>query len=147
MAWELKLGSRTARAEVDRLEDGRYRVLLDGEEHLVDYRRLGAGRAHLMDGARSLEVITRQSDADTIEVTLYGRTHAVEAIDERRKDAWLDDTLSMIGTPGGTEWWAEVAFLYSPAVREAIERRLANGATLPPPWTDTLSFFAREGSA
>ena len=116
MAWELTLGNRTARAEVTRLEDGRYRVLLDGNEHLVDYRRLGPRRAHMMDGARSLEVIACPGNDDCIEVTLYGRTHVVAAIDERRK---VLDALGPGGGKGGA--WALRSPMPGKVVRVLVE--------------------------
>lgn len=67
-------------------------------------------------------------------------------IDELRKRAWVDDCLMMLVTPGGAEWWAHTKILFTPQVRDEIERRLQDPSTLPPPWSETLPFFRDESA-
>lgn len=69
--------------------------------------------------------------------------HDQGLIDDARKRAWVDDSLMMLGTAGGAEWWADTKFLFTPQVRAALEQRLEKPDTLPPPWTVTLPFFQR----
>ena len=65
-------------------------------------------------------------------------------IDEPRTVAWVDNSLGLIQTPGGREWWSETKFLYSPQVRDELERRLEDPSNLPDAWTKTLTWFRPE---
>jgi hypothetical protein len=67
--------------------------------------------------------------------------HEQGLIDDTRSRAWVDDTLSFICTAGGTAWWSDAKILFTPQVREELERRLEDPGTLPPAWTETLPWF------
>jgi hypothetical protein len=70
--------------------------------------------------------------------------HAQGAIDDEHKRSWIDDSLGMINTPGGLEWWSRTKFLYNPQVRVELESRLQDPSNLPAGWTTTLPFFRNE---
>lgn len=70
-------------------------------------------------------------------LTLY----AQGVIDDKRKSAWVDDSLAMILTPGGRDWWSETKLLFTPQVRAELEGRLQGRSSLPEAWTTTLPWF------
>jgi hypothetical protein len=67
--------------------------------------------------------------------------HEQGVIDDKRKRAWVDDSLGLILTPGGSEWWSEVNAVFTPNVRDELESRLEEPSTLPAGFTTTLSWF------
>ncbi len=54
--------------------------------------------------------------------------------------AWVDNSLGLLTTPGGRDWWSEAKFLFTPQVRDELEQRLQQSASLPPAWT-TISWW------
>lgn len=56
-------------------------------------------------------------------------------MDDAQATPWVDNMLGVIITPGGSEWWRESQFFFTPQLREELNKRLANAGTLPPPWT------------
>ncbi len=89
---------------------------------------------------------------DQLRVHLYGAEMIVhlDAVltlreqglsDDDSVDAWVDNSLGLILTPGGLEWWSDVKFVFTPRVRGEIERRLQDPSSLPAPWTEALPFF------
>ena len=62
-------------------------------------------------------------------------------IDRDSADAWVDNSLGLILTPGGLEWWSDMKFLFAPLVRGEIERRLQDPSSLPTAWTEAIPFF------
>ena len=56
-------------------------------------------------------------------------------IDDDQTTPWIDNMLGVLVTPGGSDWWREAQFFFTPQVRETLNGRLANASTLPPPWT------------
>ena len=67
--------------------------------------------------------------------------HDQGVIDELRKRAWVDDSLGLLCTPGGAEWWSELKGVFTPQVRSELERRLEDRSTLPAAWSETLPFL------
>jgi hypothetical protein len=71
--------------------------------------------------------------ATHLEAILTMRSQSL--IEDAKATAWVNNMLGVLITPGGSEWWRESQFFFSPLVREALNQRLANAGTLPPPWT------------
>jgi hypothetical protein len=67
---------------------------------------------------------------------------AQELIDEDLSHPWVDNSLGVILTPGGAEWWAETNFYFTPQVRDELDRRLGAPDTLPPAWTHFPAWIA-----
>jgi biotin carboxyl carrier protein len=65
------------------LDDGRWRFVVDGREHLVDSRQTGAGTFSLLidHATAEVSVVARGED---YAVTIDGRTHRLRLLDERR---------------------------------------------------------------
>jgi len=70
--------------------------------------------------------------------------HEQGVIDDERKVAWVDDSLALLVTTGGREWWSDTKFLFTPQVRDELERRLQDISSLPAGWTETLPFFRKD---
>jgi hypothetical protein len=70
--------------------------------------------------------------------------HEQGIIDDSRKEAWVDDCLGMINTPGGLEWWSNTMFLFTPQLQGELESRIRDPSSLPDGWTTTLPFFRIE---
>ena len=56
-------------------------------------------------------------------------------IDEGQALAFVHNMLGVLITPGGAEWWLESQFFFSPLLRDTLNKRLAQSASLPPAWT------------
>ena len=56
-------------------------------------------------------------------------------IDEPQALAFVHNMLGVLATPGGAEWWKESQFFFSPLLRDTLNKRLAQPASLPPAWT------------
>jgi biotin carboxyl carrier protein len=67
---------------VEPLEDGRYRVTVDGREHVVDSRRTGEGTFSLLIEHAAAEVSVT-SRGDDFQVVVGGRAHRLRLLDER----------------------------------------------------------------
>ena len=61
-------------------------------------------------------------------------------VDEGLNKAWVDHALGIITTPGGQQWWLSMSFSFNARVRTVIEQRLADTASLPPPFTVITSY-------
>ncbi|MCO4770367.1 MAG: acetyl-CoA carboxylase biotin carboxyl carrier protein subunit [Deltaproteobacteria bacterium] len=83
MAWEVTLGDRARRMEVEEIEGG-YRVIVDGEPVEVHASFPQAGVLRMVHGARSYSVDVRAT-ADGQEAVLGGVRYDVGVIDERDK--------------------------------------------------------------
>jgi biotin carboxyl carrier protein len=68
--------------EVEPLADGRWRVAVDGREHVVDSRQTGRGTFSLLidHAATELSVMSR---GDEFQVVVGGRSHRLRLLDER----------------------------------------------------------------
>ena len=67
---------------VEPLEDGRYRVTVDGREHVVDSRKTGEGTFSLLIEHAAAEVSVT-SRGDDFQVVVGGRAHRLRLLDER----------------------------------------------------------------
>jgi biotin carboxyl carrier protein len=59
MTFEIEIGGRVRSVSVERADPGRYRIVLDGQPHVVDVARIGEYGLSIVfdgDGARSREV-------------------------------------------------------------------------------------------
>lgn len=78
MTFEIDLNGRTRTVAIEKTTAGHYRVLLDGEPHMVDAARVGVhGLSLLLDGEQgvSREVqVTPASTGSELLITLGGRT-------------------------------------------------------------------------
>lgn len=78
MTFEIDLNGRTRTVAIEKTSEGQYRVLLDGEPHMVDAARVGVhGLSLLLDGDHgvSREVqVTPTATRGALLVTLGGRT-------------------------------------------------------------------------
>lgn len=83
MAWEITLGERTSRVEVEDI-DGGYRLTVDGEVVEVEASFPQAGVLRMVHGGRSHSVDVRPVQ-DGQEVVLGGVRYDVDVIDERDK--------------------------------------------------------------
>jgi hypothetical protein len=70
--------------------------------------------------------------------------HDQGVIDELRTRAWVDDSLGLLGTRGGAEWWSDVKSVFTPQVRGELDRRLEDRSTLPAAWSETIPFLRVE---
>ena len=76
------VGDETRAVEVEALEDGRWRIAIDGREHLVDCRQTGAATFSLLIGHATAEVSVARR-GDEFAVAVEGRTHRLRLLDER----------------------------------------------------------------
>ena len=76
------VGEATHALEVEPLEDGRWRVAIDGREQVVDSRQTGQGTFSLLidHAATELSVTSR---GDEYQVVIGGRAHRLRLLDER----------------------------------------------------------------
>lgn len=56
-------------------------------------------------------------------------------IDDDQTTPWVNNLLGVLLTPGGSEWWREAQFFFTPQLRDTLNLRLADTSTHPPPWT------------
>jgi hypothetical protein len=54
--------------------------------------------------------------------------------------SWEDNLLGVLQTPGGSIWWKQCHFFFDREVVDRLNERLADPASLPPPWT-TISWW------
>ena len=80
--FEAVLGDETHTVAVETLEDGRYRVLVDDREHVVDCRQTGAATFSLLIGHATADVSVARRGED-FSVAVDGRTHHLRLLDER----------------------------------------------------------------
>jgi len=76
------VGEATHALEIEPLDDGRWRVAIDGREHVVDSRQTGQGTFSLLidHAATELSVTSR---GDEYQVVIGGRAHRLRLLDER----------------------------------------------------------------
>jgi biotin carboxyl carrier protein len=76
------VGEETHALEVEPLADGRWRIAVDGREHVVDSRQTGQGTFSLLidHAATELSVMSR---GDEFQVVVGGRAHRLRLLDER----------------------------------------------------------------
>jgi hypothetical protein len=55
MRFDIEAGGTERSVQVERQPDGRFRVVLDGHEHLVDAQQTDAGWSLIFEDGRSLE--------------------------------------------------------------------------------------------
>ena len=77
------VGEATHALEVEPLEDGRFRVSIDGRERIVDSRRTGAATFSLLIEHATADVSV-QSRGEEFTVSVQGRTHRLRLLDERK---------------------------------------------------------------
>lgn len=56
-------------------------------------------------------------------------------------DAWEDNVMGFLQTPGGAKWWSECEYVFLDIARERIKLRMADRDNLPPSWTETMSWW------
>ena len=56
-------------------------------------------------------------------------------------EAWENNVIGFLQTNGGARWWSAAEYLSLPSARERIRIRLADPDTLPPSWTETISWW------
>lgn len=84
MAYIATLGDQTHRIEIQELEeDHLYRVLIDGEELVIDGRKLSGHMYSLLVGNRSFTADVAVKD-DIYTVACEGKSFRLKLIDERR---------------------------------------------------------------
>jgi len=84
MAYIATLGEQTHRIEIQELEEDHvYRVVIDGEELVIDGRKLSAHMYSLLVGDRSFTVDVATKD-DTYTVACEGKSFRLQLLDERR---------------------------------------------------------------
>ncbi len=84
MAYIATLGDQTHRIEIQELEeDHLYRILIDGEELVVDGRKLSGHRYSLLVGTRSFTADVAAKD-DVYTVACEGKSFHLKLLDERR---------------------------------------------------------------
>ncbi|HWP57557.1 MAG TPA: biotin/lipoyl-containing protein [Candidatus Acidoferrales bacterium] len=83
MAYIAKLGERTYNLEIEEVGEHLYKVVIDGNELLVDGRKTGRTNYSLIIDRRSFEVDVDVSD-DEFRVLADGRTYHVRLVDERK---------------------------------------------------------------
>ena len=84
MAYIATLGEQTHRIEVQELEeDHLYRIVIDGEELIVDGRKLSGHMYSLLMDNRSFTVDVATKD-DTYTVACEGKSFRLQLLDERR---------------------------------------------------------------
>jgi biotin carboxyl carrier protein len=76
------VGEATHALEIQPLGDGRYRVIIDGREQVVDSRQTGQGTFSLLIEHATAEVSV-SSRGDEFQVVVGGRTHRLRLLDER----------------------------------------------------------------
>ena len=76
------VGDETHAVEIEQLEDGRFRVLIDGRERIVDSRQTGPATFSLLIEHATADVSV-SSRGDDYVVALGGRTHRLKLLDER----------------------------------------------------------------
>jgi biotin carboxyl carrier protein len=83
MAFVAKLGEESSLVEIEEIGKGLYRVVVDGNELLVDGKKTGRTSYSLILNSRSFEVEVDHS-ADEYRVLVDGRNYRVHLVDERR---------------------------------------------------------------
>ncbi len=76
------VGESEHQVAVERLEDGRWRVSVDGREHVVDSRQTSQGSFSLLIEHAAAEVGVT-SRGEEFQVVVGGRTHRLRLLDER----------------------------------------------------------------
>lgn len=64
--------------------------------------------------------------------------------EEERAEAWIGDSLSLILSPGGAEWWKASKHVFVRKVRDRLDARLEDPASLPDAFTQSLPFFRKD---
>ncbi len=84
MAYIATLGDQTHRIEIQELEeDHRYRVVIDGEELIIDGRKLSGHMYSLLVGDRSFTADVAAKE-DIYTVACEGKSFRLKLLDERR---------------------------------------------------------------
>lgn len=84
--------------------------------------------------AQQLRIHTFNVEMAThLDAILTMRSHKL--MDAAQAKPWVDNMLGVIITPGGSEWWRESQFFFTPQLRGELNKRLADAGTLPPRWT------------
>jgi len=83
MAFITKLGERTYTVEIEEIDKSLYRVVVDGNEFLVDGKKIGVTNYSLIIDNRSFEVDVDISE-DEYRVLVDGRSYHIQLVDERR---------------------------------------------------------------
>ncbi len=83
MAFIAKLGDRTYTVEIEEMDRSLYRVAVDGEEFLVDGKKIGFTSYSLIVDNRSFEVDVDISE-DEYRILVDGRSYHIHLVDERR---------------------------------------------------------------
>ena len=55
--------------------------------------------------------------------------------------AWEDNILGLVQCSGGKKWYDKCTYLFHPTGINRISKRLSNPDSLPPAWTDTMSWW------
>ncbi len=83
MAFIAKLGEESSVVEIEEIGKGVYRVVVEGNEFLVDGKKTGRTSYSLIVNSRSFEIEVDHSE-DEYRVLVDGRNYRVHLIDERR---------------------------------------------------------------
>jgi hypothetical protein len=54
---------------------------------------------------------------------------------------WEDNFLGLIRCSGGAQWWDSIRYLFDNEFGRRIQARLDDPSSLPPPWTDQISWW------
>lgn len=81
-------------------------------------------------------------------------THLTSAIEQEDKlpelkeniAGWEENILGLLQCEGGRKWYESCSYLFLPILRDRIDARLSNPASLPPAWTSTMSWWKVEDS-
>jgi biotin carboxyl carrier protein len=83
MAFIATLGDQTSTVEIEEIGKSLYRVLVDGNEIIVDGKKTGRTNYSLIVDNRSFEVEVDNTD-DEYRVLVDGRNYHINLVDERR---------------------------------------------------------------
>lgn len=56
-------------------------------------------------------------------------------------DAWENNVMGFLGTAGGAKWWSTCESYFLDIARERIQIRMADPDSLPPSWTELMSWW------
>lgn len=83
MAFIAKLGEQSYTVEIEKIETSLYRVVVEGNEFLVDGKKTGRTNYSLIVENRSFEIEVDNTE-DEYRVLVDGRNYHVHLVDERR---------------------------------------------------------------
>jgi len=84
MAYVATIGGKDVRVEVEEVGVHRYRVTVDGREHLVDAQEVQPGLWSILHGAASFEVDVHASE-DEFEVLIEGDCYRIPIASEQKR--------------------------------------------------------------